>query len=68
MFKLQEYYPVVCEVGFFETDIKTLVDTFTEWQKKIVNQLRFKSLAQQITKSNLLQNERIQKTYLWGQG
>jgi hypothetical protein len=26
--------------------------------------LRFKSLAQQITKSNLLQNERIQKTYL----
>jgi hypothetical protein len=28
--------------------------------------LRFKSLAQQITKSNLLQNERIQKTYLRG--
>ena len=28
------------------------------------NLLRFKSLAQQITKSNLLQNERIQKTYL----
>ena len=26
--------------------------------------LRIKSLAQQITKSNLLQNERIQKTYL----
>ena len=26
--------------------------------------LQFKSVAQQITKSNLLQNERIQKTYL----
>ncbi len=32
--------------------------------QRFFNKLRFKSLAQQITKSNLLQNERIQKTYL----
>lgn len=38
MFKLHEYYPVVNEVGFFETNINSLVDTFAEWQAKIVSQ------------------------------
>ena len=42
-------------------------DYFTFYAFTLAN-LRFKSLAQQISKSNLLQNERIQKTYLWGQG